>query len=273
MIREAMSKTIVMTAPITGELADLADFTCSLATTAASVTRSYFRKPIDVIQKLDSSPVTIADRECEARLRDMITERFPGHGILGEEHGFEGSELTDIWVIDPIDGTKSFISGLPLYGTLIAFSRDKDVRIGAISMPELDEFWIGIANEGSYFNGTRCHTSDCRKLEDAILMTTALEYFSPENREKFAALREKSRIRRYGGDCYIYAMVASGWADLAVETGLQTYDYMALIPVIEEAGGVITDWSGKRPDFNSDGTIVAAATKELHQQALEILGR
>ncbi len=268
-----MSKTIVMTAPITGELADLADFTCSLATTAASVTRSYFRKPIDVIQKMDRSPVTIADRECEARIREMITERYPGHGILGEEHGFEGAELSDIWVIDPIDGTKSFISGLPLYGTLLAYTRDNDVCIGAISMPELDEFWIGVRGEGCFFNGAPCRTSGCQSLEEAILMTTALEYFSPDNREKFAALREKSRIRRYGGDCYIYAMVASGWADLAVETDLQTYDYMALVPVIEEAGGIITDWSGNRPDLNSDGTIVAAATKELHQQALEILNR
>ncbi|MFC4273262.1 histidinol-phosphatase [Sneathiella chungangensis] len=268
-----MPKPDFMAAPVGGALAEMAEFTCSLAGAAAAVTRSYFRKPIDVIQKLDNSPVTIADRECEARIREMITERYPGHGILGEEHGFDGKELSDIWVIDPIDGTKSFISGLPLYGTLLAFTRDNDVRIGAISMPELGEFWIGVAGEGCYFNGTPSRTSDCRDLGDAILMTTAIEYFSSENRDKFAELREKTRIRRYGGDCYIYAMVASGWADLAVETGLKSYDFMALVPVIEEAGGVITDWSGNRPDMNSDGTIVAAATKELHQQALEILGR
>jgi len=268
-----MSKTVVMTAPVKGELADLTEFTCSLARTAASVTRSYFRKPIDVIQKMDKSPVTIADRECETRLREMITERYPGHGILGEEHGFEGKELSEIWVVDPIDGTKSFISGLPLYGTLLAYTRDKNSQIGAISMPELDEFWIGVRGEGCFFNGKPCRTSGCRSLEEAILMTTSVEYFSPENREKFQALSQKTRLRRYGGDCYIYAMVASGWADLAVETGLQSYDYMALVPVIEEAGGVITDWSGNRPNLNSDGSIVAAATKELHQQALEILDR
>ena len=266
-----MSKAFQMPAPITGELADLTQFTCSLAEAAASVTRSYFRKPIDIIQKLDNSPVTIADRECETRIRSLITERFPGHGILGEEHGFDGEELSEIWVIDPIDGTKSFISGLPLYGTLLAYVKDGGVRIGAISMPELEELWIGIEGQGCFFNGAPCRVSECRSLEDAILMTTALEYFSPGNREKFAVLREKSRIRRYGGDCYIYAMVASGFADLAVETGLQTYDYMALVPVVEQAGGIITDWSGKRPDFGSDGTIVAAATQELHQQALEIL--
>ncbi|MZR31851.1 histidinol-phosphatase [Sneathiella litorea] len=267
-----MSKTNLMTAPVEGELADLANFTCSLAATAASVTRSYFRKPIDVIQKLDNSPVTIADRECETRLREMITERYPEHGILGEEHGFDGAELSEIWVVDPIDGTKSFISGLPLYGTLIAYARDQDVQIGAISMPELEEFWVGVKGKGCFFNGVPCRTSDCKSLEDAILMTTSVEYFSPENRANFNKLSEKTRIRRYGGDCYIYAMVASGWADLAIETGLQSYDYMALVPVIEEAGGVITDWSGNRPDLNSNGTIIAAATKELHQQALSFLG-
>ncbi|MEX0583907.1 MAG: inositol monophosphatase family protein, partial [Sneathiella sp.] len=211
-----MSKTSKMTAPVKGELAELAGFTCSLAGAAATVTRSYFRKPIDVIQKKDNSPVTVADRECETRIRELITERYPGHGILGEEHGFDGAELSEIWIIDPIDGTKSFISGLPLYGTLLAYVRDNDVRIGAISMPELEEFWIGVEGQGCFFNGTPCHVSDCRSLEDAILMTTSLEYFSTDHREKFATLREKARIRRYGGDCYIYAMVASGWADLAV---------------------------------------------------------
>ena len=130
---------------------------------------------------------------------------------------------------------------------------------------------MGVAGEGCFFNGQRCHTSECRTLDEAILMTTSVEYFSPDHMGKFTELQQKTRVRRYGGDCYIYAMVASGWADIAAETGLQSYDYMALVPVIEEAGGVITDWSGKRPDIVSDGTILAAATPELHQQALEIL--
>ena len=148
-----MSKAFQMTAPVTGDLAELAQFTCSLAEAAASVTRPYFRKPIDIIQKLDNSPVTIADRECETRIRDLITERYPGHGILGEEHGFDGADLSEIWVIDPIDGTKSFISGLPLYGTLLAYVKHKDVRIGAISMPELEDQMCNIASDGSVSTG------------------------------------------------------------------------------------------------------------------------
>lgn len=262
-----------MTAPVTGDLAELASFTCDLAALAATVTRAHFRRPLEVISKADSSPVTIADRECEARLRAEIARRYPGHGILGEEHGFDGREKTDVWVIDPIDGTKSFVSGMPLYGTLLAYACNGQPEIGAISMPELEEFWIGVKGEGCYFNGAPCRTSRCTRLEDAILMTTSLEYFTPLEQEKFAALVAATRIRRYSGDCYIYALVAAGFADLAVDTGLQSYDYMALVPVIEEAGGVITDWSGRRPDINSDGTLVAAATPELHAAALRLLGR
>ncbi|MCF8468788.1 MAG: histidinol-phosphatase [Sneathiella sp.] len=262
-----------ITAPVQGELSELANFTCSLTISAAECTTSYFRKPLEIITKMDKSPVTIADRECEKRMRDLIARKYPDHGILGEEHGSDGEMRDEIWVIDPIDGTKSFISGLPLYGTLIAYLNKQKVRIGAISMPALKEFWIAIEGEGCFLNGEKCSVSDCRDLNDAVLMTTSVEYFSEQDTARFSALRDKTRVRRYGGDCYIYAMVASGWADIAAETGLQNYDYMALIPIIEEAGGVITDWSGRRPGLNSGGTILAAATPELHQQALEILSR
>ncbi|TNE34163.1 MAG: histidinol-phosphatase [Alphaproteobacteria bacterium] len=260
-----------MTAPVQGEWSELAGFACSLAGTAARSTSSYFRKPLDIIDKSDNSPVTIADRETERLLREMITKSYPAHGILGEEHGVEGLERDEIWVLDPIDGTKSFVSGLPLYGTLIAYVKEGRARIGAISMPAMKEFWIAIEGKGCYFNGTRCQVSKCTDLDQAILMTTSAEYFSPDHHSKFTKLRDTTRIRRYGGDCYIYAILASGWADIVVETGLQTYDYMALIPVIEEAGGVITDWSGNRLGLDSDGTILAAATPELHAKALEQL--
>lgn len=263
-----MSKPAFMTAPVAGELAELANFTCDLAALAATITRAHFRQPLEVIAKADSSPVTIADRECEAKIRAAITARYPAHGILGEEHGFDGEERADIWVIDPIDGTKSFVSGFPLYGTLLAYVREGSAEIGAISMPELNEFWIGVKGKGCYFNGAPCRTSNRTRLDEATLMTTSLEYFTPAQQVKFDDLVKATRIRRYSGDCYIYALVAAGFADLAVDAGLQSYDYMALIPVVEEAGGVITDWSGRRPDINSDGTLIAAATKELHAAAL-----
>ncbi|WP_373085620.1 histidinol-phosphatase [Sneathiella sp.] len=268
-----MTNPLLSMCLVGGEFSEIAEFACTLATEAALCTTSHFRKPLDVHVKADQSPVTIADQKTERLIRDMIAATYPAHGLLGEEHGIEGRDNDEIWVIDPIDGTKSFISGLPQYGTLIAYLKDREVRVGAISMPELKEFWIGIDGDGCFFNGVRCSVSKCDQLAEAILMTTSVEYLSEKHQSRFAALTRQARVRRYGGDCYIYAMVASGWADVAVDTGLQYYDYMAVIPIIEEAGGVITDWSGRRPGLNSDGTILAAATPALHRQALELLTR
>jgi len=266
-----MNNAIFKNAPVTGQWADLAAFTGELADKAACCTTHHFRKPIEVHTKSDNSPVTFADRETERLMRQMITDAYPKHGVLGEEHANTGADSDNLWVIDPIDGTKSFISGLPLYGTLIAYLQGQQVRIGAISMPSMKEFWIAVEGEGCFMNGSPCHVSDCRELADAILMATSPEYFVGDNLTRFTNLSKQTRVRRYGGDCYTYAMVASGWADIVVECGLQSYDYMALIPVIEEAGGVVTDWSGEKLNLNSDGTIIAAATPELHRQALEFL--
>jgi histidinol-phosphatase len=259
--------------PKTIEWNELVEFTGSMATAAANCTNSYFRHPIDIMTKQDQSPVTKADQETELLLREMISENFPTHGILGEEHGSEGLDRDDLWVIDPIDGTKSFIAGLPVYGTLIAYLHKQKVRIGAISMPAMHELWIGIEGQGCFFNRTQCHASQCKLLKDAILMTTSPDYFRGHDKGRFNELSDLTRLQRYGGDCYIYGMLASGWADIVVEQGLQAYDYMALVPVVQEAGGIITDWSGDSLTLNSDGNVIAAATRELHQQALEILKR
>lgn len=259
--------------PETEDWSELVNFTGSLADAAAACTTTYFRHPIDIMTKQDKSPVTIADQETERLLREMILKKYPSHGILGEEHGSEGLDRDDLWVIDPIDGTKSFIAGLPVYGTLIAYLHQQKVRIGAISMAAMHEFWIGVEGQGCYFNGVKCHVSACNNLNDAILMTTSPDYFKGVDKGRFVEISEKTRLQRYGGDCYIYGMLASGWADIVVEQGLQAYDYMALVPVIQEAGGIITDWSGNSLNLNSDGNVLAAATPELHQQALEILDR
>ncbi len=266
-----MSNPIYLNAPVTGRWSELVAFTGRLADSAATCTSSYFRKPLEIFTKTDSSPVTRADRETEKILRDIIHKTYPTHGVLGEEHENHKMDSKDVWVIDPIDGTKSFIAGHPLYGTLIAYLQNNRVRIGAISMPAMDEFWIAAEGAGCYMNGEPCSVSDCRQLEDAILITTAPDLFSGQYGERFTRLGEKTRVRRYGGDCYMYAMVASGWADIVVEAGLQNYDFMAIIPVIEEAGGIVTDWTGKTLNLNSDGKVIAAATPELHKQALEFL--
>ncbi|WP_443024231.1 histidinol-phosphatase [Sneathiella sp.] len=252
---------------------EMVDFTGSLANVAAACTTSYFRHPIDIMTKQDKSPVTIADQETERLLREMILKNYPSHGILGEEHGSEGLDRDDLWVIDPIDGTKSFIAGLPVYGTLIAYMHLQRVRIGAISMPAMHEFWIGVQGQGCFYNGEKCNVSACTKLSDAILMTTSPDYFTGTDKGRFSEVSEKTRLQRYGGDCYIYGMLASGWTDIVIEQGLQSYDYMALVPVIQEAGGIITDWSGDCLNLHSDGNVLAAATPELHQQALDILRR
>lgn len=259
--------------PVTEDWSELVDFTGTMANVAAACTTSYFRHPIDIITKLDKSPVTIADQETERLLREMISEKYPSHGILGEEHGSEGLDRDDLWVIDPIDGTKSFIAGLPVYGTLIAYLHQQKVRIGAISMPAMHEFWIGVQGQGCFFNGEKCSVSSVKNLGDAILMTTSPDYFTALDKGRFIEISDKTRLQRYGGDCYIYGMLASGWADIVVEQGLQAYDYMALVPVVQEAGGVITDWSGNDLSLKSNGDVLAAATPELHQQALEILER
>jgi histidinol-phosphatase len=254
-----------------GEWAEYANFASKLATEAATVSQSYFRKPVEVMHKADNSPVTIADQETERHMREMIENAYPDHGILGEEHGRERMNGGPVWVIDPIDGTKSFILGVPLYGTLIALTKDSQARIGVISMPALNEVWIGVAGEGCFFNQKKCQVSKCRNLEESVVLTTSPDFFVLEDLEKFEKISRKAHLRRYGGDCYIYGLVASGYADLAIEAGLQPYDFMALIPVIEEAGGVISDWKGNPLTMESDGKVVAAATAELHREALEIL--
>jgi histidinol phosphatase-like enzyme (inositol monophosphatase family) len=266
-----MNSPIYFNTPMTGQWSELAAFTGKLADRAAECTTTYFRKPIEVVTKLDSSPVTFADRETERLLREIIAETYPGHGVLGEEHADIGLENDNLWVIDPIDGTKSYIAGLPVYGTLIAYLQNKKVKIGAISMPAMNEYWIAAEGEGCFFNGKPCSVSKCTDLQNAILMTTSPEYFNERQMAGFGKLTKATKVRRYGGDCYTYAMLASGWADIVVETGLQNYDYMALIPIVEEAGGIVTDWSGNNLGLESDGTIIAAATPELHKQALEFL--
>lgn len=254
-----------------GEWAEYANFANQLARSAAAVSQSYFRRPIEVMHKEDLSPVTVADQETERHMRQMIESAYPAHGIVGEEHGQERMNGGPTWVLDPIDGTKSFILGVPLYGTLIALTEEARAKVGVISMPALGETWIGVAGEGCYFNQKKCHVSDCAELENATVLTTSPDAFEAADLAKFDNVSKRARLRRYGGDCYIYGSLASGYADLAIEAGLQPYDFMALIPVIEEAGGIITDWNGRPLTMDSPGKVIAAATPELHRQALAFL--
>ncbi len=255
-----------MTSPSLDALLRFAEELCDLA---RPIALRHFRTALDIVTKADESPVTVADRAIEAALRARIEAHFPEHGIFGEEMGVKpGSGPT--WVIDPIDGTKSFVTGLPLFGTLIALWDGERPLFGAIDMPALGERWLG-GPSGATFNGAPARTSACRMLGDARFMTTSPEQFRGADEALYRRLVERTAIRRYGGDCYAYGLLASGHADLVVECGLQPYDYAALVPVIEAAGGVVTDWAGARLTLGSDGRILAAATPALHAEALALI--
>lgn len=247
-----------------------------IAAAAASQTLPRFRQGGLVDNKLDAGfdPVTEADREAEQAIRALIRAEFPDHGIHGEEFGFENADSRHVWVIDPIDGTRAFISGVPLWGTLVGLTDNGDAVAGMMSQPFTGEmFWADGAQ--SYYDGpggarqlaTRATTS----LADATLSTTTPALFQGAKREAYDRVESAVRLTRYGMDCYAYAMVAAGNIDLVVETGLQPYDIVALVPIIEKAGGVITTWDGGPAE--AAGDIVAAATPELHQAALELLNR
>lgn len=245
----------------------------ALEQSRASIKR-YFREPLSVENKADSSPVTIADQQTEALIREVIERRHPCHGILGEEHGVDLLDADYQWVIDPIDGTKSFISGMPTFGTLLGLTKHSIPHIGVIDMPILNERWVGLENESTTHNGNLCHTSNTQVLEDAILYCTEPDMFKTEGqRGQFEALSQQVRLRRFGGDCYCYGLLASGHIDLVVEGSLEYYDVMALVPVVEGAGGVITDWQGQPLKNGWNGLVVAAATPELHQATIELLNK
>lgn len=253
------------------EMERLARFAEGLADETDAMAMAYFRKPLDVERKADQSPVTEADRGIEAKMRDRISRSFPTHGILGEEHENTRLEADHVWVLDPIDGTKSFVSGMPTFGTLIACLSGGVPKLGVISIPPTGERWIGLQDQPTTLNGTPCRTSGRTELADAILYTTTPDAFDVAGRGAFEALSGQVGMRRFGGDCYAYGLLASGHVDLVLEMDLHPYDYMALVPVIEGAGGVITDWHGNPLDLHSDGHVIAAASAALHQKALAAL--
>jgi len=234
------------------QLQSFLDFACELADAAASITLTRFRQPLPVENKLADTgfdPVTVADRAAEKAMRELITERYPSHGILGEEYGHtsEGNNLT--WVLDPIDGTRAFISGLPTWGTLIALYNGITPVLGVMDQPFTAERYFAAVGTGKTFcvhrgSESQLRTRDCRQLSLATMMSTAPDMFNAVEFEAQQKLADEVRLMRYGGDCYAYCMLAGGHVDLVVEAGLSTYDIQALIPIVENAGGVVTDWQG-----------------------------
>lgn len=253
------------------DLDDLEAFANELADLAIAPSLEFFRQPLDIERKADASPVTIADRQIETMMRDAITARFPDHGIYGEEHGAQGLDSRHVWVIDPIDGTKSFISGMPTFGTLIACLDNGRPVVGVLSIPPTNERWSARARGPVLFAEAPCTTSGCTRLAEARIYTTSPDGFDAGGLALYDAISARAALRRFGGDCYCYGLLASGHVDAVIEMDLQPYDYMALVPVVEAAGGVITDWRGKALTIQSAGDVVAAATPELHGEILELL--
>ncbi|WP_374708294.1 histidinol-phosphatase [Pseudochrobactrum sp. sp1633] len=254
-------------------------FLKEIAQAASEQTLPRFRQKIAIDNKytVGFDPVTEADREAEKAIRKVINQHFPEHGILGEEFGGEKLDSSHIWVIDPIDGTRAFISGLPVWGTLVGLMVDGDARIGMMSQPFTNELFYTLG-DGAFWSGpeyagnggqVQLKTRQTTDLSEATVFTTSPSLFKDAQREGFDRLEAQVRLSRYGVDCYAYAMLASGFADLVIESGLQPYDVMGLIPVIEQAGGVITQIDGGPAE--KGGYIVAASSAALHEQALKIL--
>lgn len=242
------------------------------ADAARALAMQYFRGGLTVANKDDDSPVTAADRAVEARIKEVILTRHPTHGFFGEEGGEAGADDGEWrWVIDPIDGTKSFVTGNRTFGCLIALLHRGRAVLGVIDHAALDERWLGVAGRATTHNGVACRASDCRDLARATLYATTPDMFAGAAATRFARLSAKARFRAFGGDCYSYGLLASGFVDLICEAQMKPYDFLALSPVVEGAGGVISDWRGERLGADSDGTVLASANRELHAAALATL--
>jgi inositol-phosphate phosphatase/L-galactose 1-phosphate phosphatase/histidinol-phosphatase len=244
-----------------------------LADASRPILRSYYRRKLDVDIKSDASPVTRADREAEAAIRKLIVAQFPDHGIFGEEFGKERADAEYVWVLDPLDGTRAFVTGRPTFGTLIALIRNGAPLLGVIDMPVLGDRWIGAVGRPTTLNGEKVQARPCPGLAKAYLSASIpLMFDTPEKQAKFAAVQAKALSTTFGGDCYLYGMVATGFLDLVIECSLVEYDYLALTPIVEGAGGRISDWRGNPLRLGSDDRVIASGDPRVHDEALKILG-
>ena len=234
-----------------------------LADAAGAAIRPYFRQKLDIETKGDLSPVTAADRASEAAMRAILEAERPEDGIIGEEYGRVREDARYVWVLDPIDGTRAFIAGRPLFGTLVALLDEGKPVLGVIDQPIIGDRWVGAEQRPTLFNGEPAHTRACASLRTARIATTSPHAFDPANFACFERLRPNACDTLYGGDCHNYGLLASGHLDLVIEAGLQLYDFAALVPVVEGAGGRMADWEGRPLDRHSGGRVIAAGDPSL----------
>ncbi len=254
---------------------DFSAFVDELATVSGETILPFFRTALSIADKGrpgSFDPVTAADHAAETAMRALIRRTFPDHGIVGEEYGQERADAEYVWVLDPIDGTKSFISGMPAWGTLIGLMRAGEPVFGMMNQPFTRERFSGGGGAARYRGpaGQRdLRVRHCAKLSEAILFTTSPRLMNRADRETFGRVEDAVRLSRYGGDCYAYCMLAAGHVDLVIETELKPYDVLPLVPIIAGAGGVITTWEGDAP--NAGGRIIAAGDKRMHAAAMAML--
>lgn len=269
-----MAEASTRSAPPSAE--DVIGDAVAVAEAAGPVALRYFRRALDVEDKSGGQrfdPVTRADREVESRIREELERRFPDHGIVGEEHAERVSDSACRWIIDPIDGTRAFISGFPAWGILLGYTVDGVPRAGVLHQPYLGETFYGAGDRAVLRRGgeeIRLRTSATAELADAVLYCTHPSMYERRAEiDRFDALAGRVRLPRFGGDCYSYGLLAHGLVDLVVEGAMQPYDIVPLIPIVEAAGGIVTTWDGG--DASGGGLVLAAANRSLHAQALEIL--
>jgi inositol-phosphate phosphatase/L-galactose 1-phosphate phosphatase/histidinol-phosphatase len=243
----------------------------ALADAAGAAIRPYFRSRFDLEAKADASPVTAADRAAEAAMRSLLAEHRPSDGIIGEEYGRERDDAERVWVLDPIDGTRSFVAGRAIFGTLIALLEGGVPLLGVIDQPIQQERWLGVSGKPTTLNGAPVRCRTCATLGNAHLATTGPSYFGADELAAFGRASSAARDTLWGGDCYNYALLATGQLDLVIESGLKLYDFAALVPVVEGASGVMRDWAGKPLNAESDGRVVAAGDPRLIAPALAAL--
>jgi histidinol-phosphatase len=250
------------------ELDNFKSFTKYLSDESGEIIKSYFRTDINIESKPDLSPVTIADKKSEETMREIIMKEFPDHGIIGEEFGEYNKEAEYKWILDPIDGTKSFICGAVAFGTLIALTKNGEPVVGVINQPILDEFLFG-DNNTTELNGQVVKIRACNKIEDAVLVTTDfLNVEKYQNIKKLLEFIKKVKLYRGWGDCYGYYLQATGYIDIMVDPIMSIWDMMALVPVIKGAGGIITDYQGKDV---LKGNSVIAASQAIHSEVIRLL--
>jgi myo-inositol-1(or 4)-monophosphatase len=254
---------------------DFSAFVNELASVSGETILPFFRTALSIEDKgrRDSfDPVTAADHAAETAMRTLIRRTFPDHGIIGEEYGDERADAEYVWVLDPIDGTKSFICGMPAWGTLIALLRSGEPVYGMMNQPFTRERFSGDGGRASYRGPTgerNLRVRACAGLAEAVLFTTSPLLMAAKDRETFGRVEQAVRLSRYGGDCYAYCMLAAGHVDLIIETELKPYDVLPLVPIIGGAGGIITTWEGDAP--HAGGRIVAAGDKRVHDAAMGML--